>query len=398
MINKEKIRSVWEQIVRSIPENKGILRLLAVLLIAMFLTAQVKGCIARHHKAHVAPRPVRTAKAFVEDTPIYVDSFGTLSSPGNIDIKSQVTGKIMEVFFEQGSPVKKGDLLFVIDAAPYKAALNKAEAAMAEDAVNVQLKVDTRERNKILFEKDLISRQEFEQYQTEAAAAVAKLELDKAGVQSAKIDLEYCWIKSPVDGIAGKRMVDPGNIVSANAGPVLVNVKMMSDLYVDFTLSEKYLDMVRTAMADHTLEAQISAPGIKGKTFTGTLDLIDNEVDDKTGSFALRASVKNEGKELWPGQFVNVRLVLGTRKGSVLVPYAAPQIGKKGYYIFVVQQGNKADLRQVTLGAKQGDNVVVEKGVNGGETVVTVGQMSLSPGMPVVDVAPRTQGSAGKKK
>ena len=397
MINKDTIKAAFEKASKYAAENKYILKLAAVLLVAIFLTAQVKGCIVRNYKPPVHPRPIQTAKAFEKDVPIYVDSFGTLTSPGDVDIKAQVTGKILEVSFEQGTEVKAGDLLFEIDPAPYKAELDKAEAALTEDTVTMQLKLDTLERNRTLFEKDLISEQEFEQYHTDATAAVAKVELDKANIQSAKINLEYCHIKSPIDGLTGKRQVDPGNIVPANTGPTLVNVKTVSEFYIDFTLPERDLAAVRKAMEDQALEVQIIIPGDDKKTFSGKLDFVDNTVDNTTGTFALRATVNNDARTLWSGQFVNVRLIRGTQEGAVIIPYAAPQIGKAGYYVFVVMKGNKAELRQVTLGSRQGDDVVVEKGVKAGETVVTMGQMGLAPGMPVIDVTEKMQKAAKKK-
>jgi membrane fusion protein, multidrug efflux system len=396
MISRDSIKALPGEIRKYAEKNKYTLKLAVTLLLVMFLTAQVKGCIARNYKPPVHPRPVQTAQSFKKDVPLYVDSFGTLTSPGSVDIKAQVTGKILEVSFEQGSEVKKGDVLFVIDPAPYKAELDKAEAALAEDTVNMRLKLDTLERNRILFEKDLISQQEFEQYHTEATAAVAKVELDRANIQSANINLEYCYVRSPLSGLAGKRQVDPGNIVPANTGPTLVNIKTVSEFYVDFTLPERDLASVRGAMEKQALEIHIIVPGDEQRTFLGKLDFIDNAVDDRTGTFALRATVKNDERALWSGQFVTVRLILGMARDAVLVPYAAPQIGKNGYYVFVVTRG-KADLRQVVLGTRDGDDVVIEKGVNALETVVTVGQMGLAPGMPVIDVTEKMKKAAKKK-
>ena len=358
----------------------------------------MRGCIIKSRKDAVQPRLVQTAVAYRKTVPIYVDSFGTLSSPENVDIRAQVTGKIIEVNFNQGEEVTKGQLLFTIDPAPYKAELDKAEAALEQDMVELKFKTDTLKRNVHLVEKDLISKQEYENYQTEATALAAQVELDKANIESAKINLNYCHIKSPINGITGKRQVDIGNIVSANTGPVLVNVKKIDELYLDFTLPERNLMKVRKAMEGNILDAQISVPGEEGKTYSGKLEFIDNQVDDETGTFALRATINNDDRALWPGQFVTIRLILGDEKNAVLVPYTAAQIGKQGYYVFVVLRGNKADLRVVTVGSRQGDAIVIEKGVKPGEKVVTVGQLGLSPGMPVYDVTKEMQKKKERRK
>ncbi|MFH1552831.1 MAG: efflux RND transporter periplasmic adaptor subunit [Candidatus Omnitrophota bacterium] len=386
MITKDQIKPILDKTLKYIQENKRILKIVAVLLLVMFITVQIRGCIERNRKPAVHPRPVQTAKAFKKTVPVYVDSFGTLTSPENVDIKAQVTGKILEVNFTQGQEVSAGDLLFTIDPREYKANVDKAQGALAEQVEDLKLKTDTFERNKQLIEKDLISEQDFERYQTDMTAAAAATELAAAELELAKINLDYCYIRSPINGLTGKRQVDLGNIITANTGPVLVNVKRIDELYLDFTLPERDLVKVREAMEKNTLDVQVFIPGEEGKTYSGKLEFIDNTVDDDTGTFALRAVVKNDTRELWAGQFVTVRLILGEEKDAVLVAYDAAQIGKQGYYVFVVQKNNKADLRTVTVGSKQGSSIVIEKGVEEGETVVTVGQLGLSPGMPVVDI------------
>ncbi|MFC1480135.1 efflux RND transporter periplasmic adaptor subunit [Candidatus Omnitrophota bacterium] len=391
MISNDKIKPVLDKVLTYTKENKRILKLVGVLLLAMFITAQVRGCIERNRKPPVQPRPVQTSKAFNKTVPVYVDSFGTLSSPENVDIKAQVTGQILEVNFTQGQEVSAGDLLFTIDPREYKANLDKAQGALAEQVEDLKLKTDTFERNKQLFERDLISEQDFETYQTDMAAAAAAAELAAAELELAKINLDYCYIVSPINGLTGKRLVDIGNIIPANTGPVLVNVKRIDELYLDFTLPERDLAKVRKAMKENTLDVQIFIPGKEGKTFSGKLEFIDNTVDDDTGTFALRAVVKNDARKLWAGQFVNVKLILGQETDAVLVAYDAAQIGKQGYYVFVVQKNNKADLRTVTVGSKQGSSIVIEKGVEVGETVVTVGQLGLSPGMPIIDITEKVK-------
>ncbi|MDP8298311.1 MAG: efflux RND transporter periplasmic adaptor subunit [Candidatus Tantalella remota] len=398
MASNNDMKNLQEKVLKYAKANKRILKLIGTLLLVMIITSHIRGCQIRNHKAPVQPRPVHTALAFKKTVPIYVDSFGTLSSPENVDIKAQVTGKILEVNFTQGQEVKKGDLLFTIDPKEYKAEVDKAEGALAESVEDLKLKTDTFERNKQLFEKELISAQDFDTYKTDMSAAAAATQFNAAELEMAKINLEYCYISSPINGLTGKRQVDLGNIVPANTGPVLVNVKRVDELYLDFTLPERDLDKVRKAMKEGTLTVEITVPGEKDKKYEGKLEFIDNTVDDATGTFALRAIVKNGGRALWSGQFVDVRLILGSETAAVLVPYEAAQIGKNGYYVFAVGKKNKADLRLVTVGSRQGDSIVIEKGVEDGEKVVTEGQLGLSNGIPVVDMAKYEKKDKKKKE
>ncbi|MFH1877935.1 MAG: efflux RND transporter periplasmic adaptor subunit [Candidatus Omnitrophota bacterium] len=350
--------------------------------------------MAEKHKTVIPPRPVKTDTVTTKNVPVYLDSFGMLVPVNNVDIKSQVTGKVQEVNFEEGNEVSAGDLLFTIDPSQYNAELEKAEAALSKDLVDLKLKKDTLERNKQLFEKNLISQQDYEKYKTDVAVAEAKAQLDQANIDLAKINVEYCYIKAPVNGLTGKRQVDKGNIVSANTGPTLVNIKTVDTLYIDFTLPERNLPKVREAMVKE-LQVQINAEGDDRGPYSGELLLLDNTVDDSTGTFSLRAIIHNDKRFLWPGQFVRVRLILGIMEGAIIVPEMAVQLGQKGYYAFVVTDEGKADLRQLTAGEKYDGNVVIEKGVKPGEKIVTVGQMGLSPGVSVVDISDKNSNGNG---
>ena len=331
------------------------------------------------------PRPVQTAVAFQKDVPSYIETFGNLAPLANVDIKSQVTGKILQAHFKQGQRVAAGDLLFSIDPSEYKAAVDKANAVVRSDDVDMKMKKDTLERNRGLASKQLVSQQDFEKYETDVEAAEAKATLDKAELVLAQINLDYCSIKSPVNGITGKVLVDPGNIVMANNGPALANVKAIDTLYVDFTVTDRQLQEIREAMAEGILKVEIQVPD-DGKSYAGELKLIENSIDNSTGTISLRAIVPNGTQALWAGQFVHVKLILGIQKNAVLIPYAGAQLGQKGTFAFVVTPENTADLRILTTGSRQGDDIVVEEGIRAGERVVTIGQMGLSPGVPVKEI------------
>ncbi len=348
------------------------------------------GCSGEKEVPPMPLRPVQTAVAIQKNVPFYIEAFGNLAALVNVDIKSQVTGKILQAHFKQGQRVAEGDLLFTIDPAEYKAALDKAQALVRADNVDMKMKKDTLERNRGLATKELVSQQDFEKYETDVDAAEAKMTLDTAERALAQINLDYCSIKSPVNGVTGKVLVDPGNIVLANNGPTLANVKAIDTLYVDFTVTDRQLQAIRNAMAAGILKAEVRVPN-DGKSYAGELKLIENSIDNTTGTISLRAIVPNEGNALWAGQFVYVKLILGIQKDAVLIPYAAAQLGQKGTFAFVVTPENKADLRILKTGSRQEDDIVVENGIKKGERVVTAGQMGLSSGVAVKEIQPESR-------
>ncbi len=351
---------------------------------AAFFLISGNGCSEKKEIPPMPPRPVQTAIAVQKDVPSYIETFGNLAALVNVDIKSQVTGKILEAHFAQGQKVAEGDLLFTIDPAEYKAAVEKAQAVVRSDDVDMKMKKDTLERNRGLASKELVSQQDFEKYETDVEAAAAKTLLDKAELVLAQINLDYCSIKSPVNGVTGKVLVDPGNIVLANNGPTLANVKAIDSLYVDFTVTDRQLQAIRSAMDAGILKTEVLVPN-DGKPYVGELKLIENAIDNTTGTISLRAIVSNKENALWAGQFVYVKLILGIQKDAVLIPYAAAQLGQKGSFAFVVTPENKADLRFLKVGSRQGEDIVVEDGIKKDERVVTSGQMGLSPGVTVIE-------------
>jgi len=351
--------------------------------IAVFFIA--KGVLTPKKKMEIPPRPVQTGMSISKDVPVYVEAFGNLAALNNVNISPQVDGKILGAFFNEGDMVKKGDVLFTIDPATYKASVDKAEAALAQDQIDLKLKQDTLERNKKLVKSSLISEQDYEKYSMDAAAAEAKVRLDQAQVEMAKINLDYCTITSPIDGITGKRLVDPGNVVTASAATTLVNVKSINTLYVDFTIPERSLPALREAMKGNTLDVEIVVSGDTKGPYKGKLNFLDNAVDNSTGTILLRATVDNTQHGLWAGQFITVKLILGIEKDAVLVPYEAVWLGQKGYYVFIVDPNNKVEMEMVEKKQRYEDFIAVD-GIEKGQKVVTQGQLGLSPGALIVDI------------
>ncbi len=341
------------------------------------------------------PRAVTAAAVAQEDVPVYIDEIGTSVSTNVAAIVPQVTGKITEVLFTEGTDVKKGDPLFTIDPRPYEAALASAEATLVQDQAKLQLSADQFKRSQQLASGNFISQQDLDTLHTSVSTGDALLKADEAAVVNAKLNVEYCHIVAPIDGRLGKRLVDLGNVVSANSTASMVVIEQVDPLYVDFTVAEPDLPDVRRYFAAGPLKVVVSLPDQPDVTREGALSLIDNTVTSAAGTIQLRATLPNADRTFWPGQFVNVRLVLQTLKGALLVPTQAIQISQQGPYVFVIKDGDTADLRPVKIGQRQGDRTVITGGLQAGEQVVVTGQLALAPGGKVAIKNPPAADGAG---
>lgn len=330
------------------------------------------------------PSPVRVAVAEQVTVPVLSDSFGRLRALNDVDIQAQVSGKIVEVLFEEGAFVEKGQALFRIESDVYQAAVNQAVAVVAGAKADLKQKQATFERNRSLLEQALISQEDYDQLETAVSAAQATLEQAEAALVKAKIDLDYCTVVSPVAGVAGKRLVDAGNIVSASAGKILVNIRTIKPMYLDFTLSESLFPDLRKAMNDGPVEVMVIAESAKGEAglYSGQLDSFDNTIDPASGTISLRAVVSNSKSKLWPGQFVYAFPALGVISNAIIVPQSAVTKGQSGDYAYVISN-NTAEVRMVKKGPAVGDALVALSGINKGDVVVTVGHLGVWPGAKV---------------
>jgi membrane fusion protein, multidrug efflux system len=330
------------------------------------------------------PAPaVTVAAATTKDVPVYLDEIGKNGAYESVMVTPQVAGRITERDFQDGAELKKGQLLFVIDPRPYQAAVDSAQAQLAQakaalDLAQTQLKMyDTLNDSRAVSQLD---------YQTKKNAVEvdqAQIQAAQASVETAKLNLDYCYIHSPIDGRAGARLVDVGNVVTAN-GSSLLSIQRIDPIYADFTVTEADLAQVRANMAHGTLKAIVRLPADpENAGRSGSLTFLDNAVQNATGTVNLRATVSNTDHHFWPGQFVNVRLVLATDKNAVLIPNQATQISQRGPYVLVVKSDSSAEIRPVVLGQRQGDNVVVTNGVAPGDRVIVTGQSTVIPGMKV---------------
>ena len=314
-------------------------------------------------------RPVLVAKVVSKDVPLYLDEIGTCAAYETVQVQAQVSGKILARHFQDGADVKKGDLLFTIDPAPFQAALDQAKAQAALDQVTLKRQADLRARN-------VIAPQDYD-------TAVANAQKSQAAAEAAQVNLDYCYIKSPINGRIGLRNVDIGNLVGPSTGS-LVTIQGLDPIYTDFTVAETDLALVRKYLGGPTLKVQTWSPDSKIAPRTGDLYFIDNAVQPGSGTVKARAVTPNPDRALWPSEFVRVRFILDTIKDARLVPSQTVQISQSGPFVFVMKQDNTVELRRVKPGQRQdGDMTVIESGVEPDETVVVTGQLALAPGAKV---------------
>lgn len=338
----------------------------------------------RAENAATLPPPLVTVRAATaQDVPKYLDEIGRNVAFESVSVTPQVAGQITERHFQDGDNLKKGQLLFVIDPRPYKAQLDSAKANLQQANAALELAKIQFERDQELVGTRAISKQDYDTKKNAVDVIQAQIESAKAAIETAQINLEYCYIHSPIDGRAGARLVDVGNVVQANTTSLL-SIQRLDPIYATFTITERDLPEVQKQMSHGMLKALVRLPNDPDAAARGgKVEFLDNAVQNSTGTVNLRATVSNPDRHFWPGQFVNVKLVLATEKSAVLVPNQATQISQQGPFVYVIKGDNTAELRPVSLGQRQGDDVVITKGVQAGERVVVTGQLLVRPGGPV---------------
>lgn len=327
------------------------------------------------------PAPLVTvAKALAQDVPVYLDEIGKSGAFESVTVTPQVSGRITERHFQDGADLAKGSLLFVIDPRPFQAQLDSATASLAQAKAALELAKIQFARDQELVGTKAISKQDYDTKKNTVDVDQAQVESAQAALETSKLNLEYCYIHSPIEGRAGARLVDVGNVVQANTTGLLL-IQRLDPIYADFTVTERDLPAVQKEMSRGDLKALVRVPSDpENLARIGKVTFLDNAVQNGTGTVNLRATMSNPDHHFWPGQFVNVRLVLATQKNAVLIPNQATQISQKGPFVYVVKPDSTADLRLVTLGQRQGENVVVIQGVAAGENVIVTGQLTVPPG------------------
>jgi multidrug efflux system membrane fusion protein len=327
--------------------------------------------------------PVLTTKVAQRDVPVWLDGLGNVSAFYTVTVKTLVDGRADKVLFTEGQHVKKGDMLVQIDPRPFAIQLESAQAALERDNANLKNSRVNLDRYKTLSDQNLIAVQQMTDQQSTVDQLQAQIRSDQSQIDSARLNLDYAHITSPIDGVTGVRLVDPGNIVHAADQTGLVVVTQLDPIAVFFTLPEDDLPAIHDAMAKGELGVQALSRSGEKQLGDGKLAVIDNEINQATATIRLKAIFPNPQSLLWPNQFVKARLRLSTRTNAIVVPAAVVQHGPQGTFAYVVGADSTAAVRPVTVDAIQGEVAIISKGLQVGEQVVTDGQAQLRPGAKV---------------
>ncbi len=352
---------------------------LAALAVALGLVAQYnKESRAEVRKTSPAV-PVTVATVVAKTVPMRLTAIGNVEPYTTVAVKARVDGQIDSVHFNEGDEVRQGALLFEIDPRPFAAALQQVQANLLRDRALLDRATDQEKRYKDLLQKNFISPDAYGQVKTNMDSAAATVRADEAAVASARLQLDYCSIRSPVTGYAGKIAIQRGNLVKANDTNPLVTINQVVPIYVSFSVPEQSLSDVRLHQAKGDLGVQASVAHAP-KPIDGKLIFIDNSADLTTGTIKLKATFPNKDKTMWPGQFVNVSLTLYEQPDAIVAPSIAVQNGPSGQYVFVVKPDQTVEMRPIKVARTEGDDTIVASGLKVGDRVVTVGQIRLVPG------------------
>jgi membrane fusion protein, multidrug efflux system len=357
---------------------------LLMALAGFALYARTSRVEAAKSQAQAGPQavPVLVASAEAKDVPVILRGLGTVQAFNTAPLKSQVGGAVMQINFKEGQDVRTGDLLIQLDARPYQAMLDQAKATLAKDQASLaNAKTDLQRYSKLL-EQNFTPEQQYATQKSTVAEAEAATQNDEAAIKAAQLNVDYASIKSPIDGVTGIRQVDIGVLVQANS-QTLVTITQIEPIFVVFTLPEANIAAIRAAMAQGQLTIQAYAGSDEKQIAEGVLDLVDNAVDQTTGTVKLKAEFPNKDKALWPGQFVNAHLLLKTVHNGITVPSVAIQTGPSGPYTYVVKDDSTVERRPVTVIQTDNNTTLVGSGLQVGERVVTAGQFQLEQGSKV---------------
>ena len=349
--------------------------------------------------------PVTLATVTEEDFPIYLDGLGTVQAYNSVLVNARVSGLIQEIRFKEGDTVKQGDVLAVIDPRTFQAQYDQAAAKKLQDDAQLESAKALLDRDQQLIKGNVLDHETYDTQKYLVDQLAATVQADLANMELQKAQLDWTQVTAPISGRTGVRQVDVGNQVtlggnSANGAASIVTINQIQPIYVSFTLPQQDLAQIREPMLAHK-PLEVTALDRNNQTVlsTGELSVIDNQIDTTTATVKLKATFANDDYMLWPGQFVNVRLKVGDRPGSVVVPSEAVQLGPDGSYVYVVGEDNKAMMRAVTPGATESGVTLIESGLSAGEKVVTDGQYRLQPDSLVTAVArkPAPSGVPGNK-
>lgn len=323
---------------------------------------------------------VTVAPVIRKAVPLQLRVIGTVEPSSSVAVRSQVTGELTSVTFKEGDDVRRGQPLFHLDRRPLEAALQQAQANLERDTAQAANAAAQAKRMSELAARGIATREQVDTSQANANALQATLEADRAAVENASVQLQYATIEAPISGRTGALQVHPGNLVRANDTTPLVVINQITPVNVSFALPESQFPMLKQYLGKGTVHVEAEAPTDEEGASEGHITFVDNAVDPTTGTIRLKGSFPNADRRLWPGQFVNVVITLATDPDAIVVPTVAIQEGQDGNYVFVVKGDHTVDLRPVSTERTVGEETIVSKGVQGGEVVVTDGQLQLVPG------------------
>jgi multidrug efflux system membrane fusion protein len=338
-----------------------------------------------------AATPVVSARAEIKAMPVTIDAVGSAEAISTVDIRPQITGQLQQVLFEAGQDVRKGQPLFVIDRRPLESSLTQAEAIASKDEAQLKNATAQRQRAEDLLTRGILARSDYDTNVAAAAALEATLAADRAQVEQARLNLQYAQIVSPLDGRTGALNTHVGDLVRTNDALPMVTINQVTPIYVTFSVPARFLNDIRKAGSVLPVTATNQKAGVQAAqpssrmpsmplNAKGSVTFVDNAVDPTTATIKLKASFPNLDRELWPGLFVQVSLQLALQPHAVVVPSVALQTSQQGQYIYVVKPDQTVEMRPVTIDRQQGDETVIAKGLEGGEEIVTQGQLRLTPG------------------
>ena len=327
--------------------------------------------------------PVTTAPVVQKSVPLSVQGIGTVIAASTVTVHAQVTGELTSVNFVEGDEVQEGQVIVTIDKRPLEAALQQMQAALDRDVAQAAYARATAVRYRDLIQRGIATKDQVDQIVANAAALDATVELDRANIENAKVQLEYATIRAPLAGKTGLLQVHPGNLVRATDTTPIVTINKITPVFVSFSVPEAMLPDLKRYMAKGQLSVTALAPNDQGAPATGLINFIDNAVDPTTGQIKVKGTFPNTDRRLWPGQYVNVNVTLSTEPNAIVVPSLAVQTGQQGTYVFVVKTDQTVDLRAVDVERTSGDQSVIKTGLKPGEIIVTDGHLRLNPGTKV---------------
>jgi multidrug efflux system membrane fusion protein len=353
------------------------------LYIGIALLMATAACGSKKEQGRTRVIPVLADTVVQKAVPVEIRAIGNCQAYSTVAVKSMVGGEISQVHFTEGQDVAKGDLLFTIDPRPFEAALKQAQANLERDRVQAENAKINAQRYEALVAKQAVSRQQYDQFRTNAEALDATVRLDEAAVENAKVMLSYCFIRSPIDGRTGNLLITRGNVIKANDVP-LITINQLKPIYVAFSVPEQNLaEIKKYRAAGKRLKVAALLPNDATGPEQGVLTFIDNTVDKTTGTILLKGTFPNTKKRLWPGQFVNVGLTLTTQPHAIICPAPAIQTGQQGQYVFVIKPDLTVEVRPIAVNRTIDNEAIIDKGLKVGERVVTDGQLLLIPGAKV---------------